>query len=342
MTVFTQQKATVSMQEGIHQQIEQTVGQFLYLTRRYAFFHILFFSFFICEMIGLLLFLQFLPKSFLLATLVAATFLTTFSYFVLKFYFQTKKPEQFLILRDTFVHNCQQLLIMTHDPAESRRGFLQAITHLIHSLERQEYQYYRLPKALETLAPLMQKFSVWCHFGDVHLMKELLHTYSLRTQLEWIKTHPTDLELHRSLASGYIALYKIYQDPAKQGNPAYAFVAKEYASLEMVQKFEKAAQCALEELKIILHYISHDTWALTQMALIYHDLNQKEEERKTYEALLQHAPHEQQARLRLGILYFQLGFMAHGLKVYEELRRMNDPQSHELIRHYDIFHSQEI
>jgi hypothetical protein len=344
MSTYTQvkQKVGATSHEGVSKQIEQTLGHFQYLTRRYAFFHILFFSFFICELIALLLFLPFLAKSFLLATLVAATFLTAFSYFVLKFYFQTKKPEQFLVLRDTFVQNCQQLFIMSTDVVESRRGFLHAIYQLIHCLEGQEYQLYRIPKSFVALAPLAQKFSVWCHFGDVHLMKELLYTYCLRTQLEWVKSHPTDLDLHRSIASGYIALYKIYQDPARQGKATYSFIAKEYASQEMVLKFQKAAQCALEELKIVIHYISHDTWALAQLAAVYHDLDLKEDERKTYEALIQHSPHEREARLRLGILYFQLGFMAHGLKVYEDLRRMNDPQADELVRHYDIFHSQEL
>ena len=341
MSTYTQakQNASSTSQEGVIRQVEQTVGHFRNLTRRHAFFHILFFSFFLLEIIGLLLFLPFLAKSFLLATLVAATFLTAFSYFVLKFYFQTKKPEQFLVLRDNFVQSCQQLYMT--DLVESRRGFLHAIYQLIHCLEGQEYQFYHIPKSLEALAPLAQKFSVWCHFSDVHLMKELLHTYCVRTQLDWVKNHPTDLELHRAIASSYIALYKIYQDPAHQGKPTYSFISKEYASDEMMLKFQKAAQCAVEELKIVIHYIPHDAWALSQLALVYHDLDLKEEQRKTYEALIVHSPHEREARLRLGILYFQLGFMAHGLKVYEDLRKMNDPQAAELIRHYDIFHSQD-
>lgn len=343
MSIYSQAKQkNGASQEGVSRQIEQALVHFQHLTRRYAFFHIVFFSFFICELIALLLFMPFLAKSFLLATLVAATFLTAFSYFVLKFYFQTKKPEQFLILRDTFVQNCQQLFMMTSDLVESRRGFLQAIYQLIHCLEGQEYQFYRIPKSLEAIAPLAQKFSVWCHFDDVHLMKELLHMYCLRTQLDWVKTHPTDLDLHRAIASGYSAFYKIYQNPARQEKPTYSFIAKEYASQEMVMKFQKAAQCALEELKIVIHYIPHDTWALAQLAAVYHDLDQKEDERKTYETLIQHSPHERAARFRLGILYFQLGFMAHGLKVYEDLRKINDPQADELVRHYDLFHSQEL
>jgi hypothetical protein len=231
MSTYTQakQNANACSQEEVVRQIEQTVGHFRKLTRRYAFFHILFFSFFLLEVIGLLLFLPFLAQSFLLASLVAATFLTAFSYFVLKFYFQTKKPEQFLVLLDNFIQNCQQLHMRTADLVESRRWFLQAIYQLIHSLEGQEFQFYRIPKSVDALAPLAQKFSVWCHFGDVHLMKELLHTYCLRTQLDWVKKHPTDLDLHRAIAGGYIALYKIYQDPAYQNKPSYSFIAKEYA-----------------------------------------------------------------------------------------------------------------
>jgi tetratricopeptide (TPR) repeat protein len=210
--------------------------------------------------------------------------------------------------------------------------------HLLQRLDGQEYQYYRIPAHLETLAPLVKKFSVWCHFIDVQLMRELLHTYCIRTQLEWIKTHPTDLELHRALASSYIALYKIFQDPMKQGREVYSFIAREHASPEMVQKFQKAALCAVEELKIVLHYAPHDIGALTELGSVYHDLDEKEEERKTYEALLQLSPNEKEIRFRLGTLYFQLGFMAHGLKIYEDLRKINDPRAAELIQSYDEFH----
>jgi tetratricopeptide (TPR) repeat protein len=338
-TSIDKKKGQVFYHDGAVKHIEETLGYFRYITRKHALFHIVFFLVFIAELLGLLLFLPFLAKSFLLAALVAAAVLTAFSYFVLRFYFQAKQPEQFLRLRDDFIENCQRLFPASADPAESRKGFLQAAYNLIHRLEGQEYQYYQPPFQLDTLQPLIQKFSVWCHWGHVQLMKELLHTHCLRIQLDWVKAHPTNLELHTGLASAYALLYKIYQDPAKQGIEAYGFIAKEYNSPEIVQKFQKAAQCALEELKIILHYKPGDAWALSQLGAVYHDLDLKDEERKTYELLLQHSPHETEIRYRLGILYFELGLMAHGLKMYEELRKMNDPKSDELIGHYDFFHS---
>ncbi|MGH7889883.1 MAG: hypothetical protein ACRENF_04960, partial [Thermodesulfobacteriota bacterium] len=136
----------------------------------------------------------------------------------------------------------------------------------------------------------------------------------------------------------------IYQDPAERGKAAYPFIAREYATSEVVQKFQKSAQCALEELKIVLHYHPHDIWALTQLASVCHDLDQKEDERKAYELLLQLAseenPEKSNVRYRLGILYFQLGFMASGLKIYDDFKKLNDPKAEELILHYDTFHSQ--
>lgn len=329
----------MSAQTGAYEigkESEKVLWHFLRLTRRYAVFHSLFFLLFVSELLTLLLFMPFLAKSFLLAALVAGTVLTAFSYFVLRFYFQTKKPEQFLALRNHFIENC--LHYFRSDSIESRWGFLQAVYQLIEKLDGQEYQYYQIPSHLGALTPLMKKFSVWCHFKDVFLMKELLHLYCIKMQLDWVKTHPTDIDIHAALAGSYIALYKMYQHPAKQGKSVYSFIAKEYESTPISEKFFKAARCAVEELKIVLHYAPHDARALSELGLVYHDLDEKDEERKTYEAILQHAPREREIRLRLGSLYFQLGFMAQGLKIYEELKKAGDPQASELIQSYDEFH----
>ncbi len=318
----------------IGQQSEQVLKQFLRLTRRYAWFHLGFLILFLSELLGLLLFLPFLAKSFLLATLVALTVLTAFAYFVLRFYFETKKPEQFLDLRNRFIENCHPYF--RSDSPESRCGMLLAIYHLIESLEGQEYQYYQIPAHLETIGPLIKKFSVWSHFADVQLMRELLHTYCIRAQLEWIKIFPTDLELHRSLGKSYVALYKIFQ--AQEGKALYSFMASELASPKIQQKFLKAALSAAEEFKIVLHYDPNDRLALANLGAIYHDLEQKEDERKIYETLLQLSPHDSEVRFQLGALYFQLGFMAQGLRIYEELKKGSDPRADKLISSYDEFH----
>lgn len=299
--------------------VDATFARFRMLTRRYALFHTLFFSFFILELLSLLVFLPLLAKSFLLAVLIGVTVLSAFAYYVLRFYFQTKKPEQFLAIRDAFIQQGQPLA---------------AVYQLLARLQDQEYQYYPLPTSLKTLAPLVQKFSVWCHFKDVQEMKELLHLHCIQTLIQQVKLAPIDLELHRSLASAYIALYKIYQNPSNQGVAVFGFIAKAYESEKMVTKFHRYAECAIEELKILIHYLPHDSWSLSQLASIYHDLDQREQQQAIYELLLQLFPQESQVRFRLGILYFQLGLTAQGLKVYDDLHRMSDPKAEELIQHY--------
>ena len=302
---------------------EQTLSQFLQLTRRYAVFHLVFILLFFGELLALLLFMPFLAKSFLLAGLVATTVLTVFTYFVLRFYFQTKKPEQLLILRDQFFQ---------------KHTTIEAVYQFIQKLDGQEYQYYQIPRHLEALAPLVRKLSVWCHFADVQLMRELVHTYGIRVQLDAIKTAPTDLELHRALAHAYMALYKIYQDPSRRGESVYSFIASEYASDEMKQKFLKTARCAVEELKIVLYYNPQDLRALLALGTVYHDLDEKENELKAYETVLQLSPHEKENQFRLGALYFELGFIAQGLRIYEDLQKTGAPQASALIKAYDQFH----
>jgi hypothetical protein len=297
-----------------------TLDRFRTLTRRYALFHTLFFSFFLLELLSLLIFLPFLAKSFLLALLIATTVLSAFAYYVLRFYFQTKKPEQFHVIKEEFTNQAPSL---------------EAIYQLIEHLDGQEHQYYSLPNFLKTLAPLIQKFSVWCHWEDVHRMKELLHTFGIHKVIEQIKRHPIDLELHRSLANSYTALYKIYQAPSQ---PNFPFLAKAYASEEMRAKFHRYAECAIEELKILIHYLPHDQEALSKLGSIYHDLDHKEEEQAIYELLLQLFPQASAIRFRLGVLYFRLGKMAQGLKMYDDLHRLSDPKAEELIQYYDLVH----
>ncbi len=277
----------------------------------------------------LLLGFPFLGRSSFFAVLMAVTFLTIFSYFVLRFYFQTKRSEQFLILKKVFILECSGSIT-------DKEALLPLLYQLIYRLEGEEYRYYRPPPYIRALEPILQKFSAWCHWYDVLLMKELLHSHCIREQLKTVKKNPTSLKVHMALAEGYIALYKLYFNPS--GNPPYSFIEKAYSSSEMIKKFQRAAQCAVEELKIILYYEPTNKWGLMQLASIYHDLGQKEEEQKIYEALLDLAPQEKEIQFRLGSLYFQLGLMASGLKIYENLQKINDPHAEKLIDQYGLFY----
>src|SRR5580704_11266334 len=76
---------------------------FKQVTRQYALFHITFFSLAVFELIAFVLFFSFLTKTAIFAFSLAGLFLTAFSYFVLLFYFQAKKPDQLIQVRKTFL-----------------------------------------------------------------------------------------------------------------------------------------------------------------------------------------------------------------------------------------------
>ncbi len=313
--------------------VDRTLKEFQGLTRRYALFHGIFLAAFVMELLSLLIFMQFMYKSVIFAVVVGLTFLTVFTYFVLRFYFQTKKPEQFVTLRNEFLREA----FANGESQKWSSDKLLPIYELLQRLEGQESQYYSLPSFLQTLSPLVEKFSVWCHWEDVQWMKETLHLNALRKLFDFVKKHPTDLELHRTLAASYILLYQIYQMP-KASSAFDSFIERQYSSPEVLEKFEKAASSALEELKVVMNYSPNDAWALSQMAKVYHDLGLFQEEKKAYETLLALRPQDNEIHFRLGKLYFELGLMAQGLHLYQELQGRKDPKAHELIQHYDAYY----
>ncbi len=313
--------------QSVTRLVSEAVARFSAITRNFAFFHIGFFLLGATELFSLLFFFPFFAKSSLVAYCLAAVFLTAFSYFVLRFYLQVRKPEQFLQLKDAFIQSSKEQF--------SSEAALQAVYRLLEKLEGQEYQYYSLPKGLDAIRPLMEKFSLWCHFDDVFQMKELLHGYCIKRLVEEVKEKPTDPQSHAQLGGALIALYKLYIDPRKIGKTVpYPFILSKYASEEMTGKFKNIARRAIEEFKIIDSYAPSDPWVYAQLAAIYHDLEESEKEIAAYEMLLRISPQERILAYRLGILYFQKGRTADGLKIYDQLSKLKDAKAEELIRFY--------
>jgi tetratricopeptide (TPR) repeat protein len=320
--------------EQVGRYAQEFKREFLLITRYYALFHIGFFLLGMIELFALLLFFPFFAKSTLIAFTLATIFLTAFTYFVLRFYFQAKKPEQFLQVKENFMNACKTSLPLDPNSKDYFLAVGRATLRFVQYLEGQEHQYYPLPPTFATLAPLMEKFSLWCHWNDVHQMKELLFFHCIQEETKLVKAFPTDLEAHAALANAYVALYKLYIDPRKLGKNLYSFISREYAQPLMVQKFQKAATRALEEFKILDHYAPSELWVHAQLATVYHDLKLLDEEIAEYETLLRLAPKDKDLLFRLGILYFKQGKNALALRLYEQLKTAKDPKADELISYY--------
>lgn len=329
---------TATLEDKIPHFCADAIDEFRRITRYYAFFHLLFVAIGLGELFCFLAFFSLLTKSSLLAFSLAAIFLTGFAYFVLRFYFQAKKPEQLWQVRETFIQTCQN----TVDPTAKGMAISQAIYQLVSALQYQEYNYYSLPKQFETIGPILKKLSAWSYWQDVHKMKEILLFALIGEHVQRVKREPTELEAHATLGNAFIALSKIYLDPRKNDpDLQIPWIPSAYSSFEMQEKFKAASERAIEEFKILDTYAPNDPWVHAQLASIYHDLEMIEEEVKEYENMLRISPQDKEVLYRLGVLYFQQGLNAKALRVYEQLKMNRDPKADDLIYFYDAYFKSE-
>lgn len=299
---------------------ESFVARFWRLNQNHVLFHIFFSSALFIQVICFSLFFAKLAQSTMIAFCLAGIFLTIFSYLVLMFYLQSRKPEKLLALRDEF-------LVASRQSPEAIQHFMSQL-----SVKKSENP---LLKQATTVAELVDKFRIWTQWKDLLKMKEMLLMASIREQIEQVKAEPSDLEAHALLANSYLSLSMLYEEPQLQWTPP------EYQSEKMRHKFEAALLRALEEYQIIDAYAPNDPWVHAQRAKIYHALKQPEKEIGEYEKILQLSPDNQDVLLRLGALYFRQGQNARGLKIYDQLKALEAQMAEQLIAHYDAYSIEE-
>lgn len=327
-----------SFEPKVAQLAQALVLKFRSVTKFYTLFHIAFLGAAFVEVVSILLFFSFFSQSTWAAISLATVFLTFFSYFVLLFYFQAKKPQQFMDLRDSFFQGCENLVGIKNKDHEYYLSLSYAMHYCAELLNGLENSYYSISKNFKTLAPLLEKFSIWVHWKDIHTMKELLLLLAVHENISLVKAAPTDLEAHACLANTYLSLAKLYIDPRntnKENTPLW--VSPEYASASMKDKFQSASSRAVEEFKILNDYAPNDPWVHAQLAEVYHLKRMPKEEIQEYETLLKIVPGDKEILFRLGVLYFEEGHTARGLRIYEELKKSKEKKAEELLQYYDSF-----
>ena len=284
--------------------------------------HLLFSFLLVAE---LLLFIPFGAKSTIAALILGGLFITIFSYIILLFYFQAKKPEQFLHLREQFLQSCRQHILAPPGVSQHHLSIAEALVKLVSYLQDFESNFYRLPSGLQIIAPLFNAFSFYCYWEDVFKIKKLLLEAAIEEHLHQVRITPTDLEVHASLANLYVSLSKLYRDViAQRGKKAQG----------LAEQFHFAGSLAIEELKILNYYAPNDPWVHEQLALGYSRLDMPEEELKEVEILSMLRPQDTDILYRLGMLYFQRGMNAKGLKIYQDLLQSNFKKAEILIASY--------
>lgn len=299
------------------------------LVRTYVLLNAALFTAMFVELVLLLLFFTFLAKSALLAFGLALFFLTVFSYFMLRLYYQTAKPQQLQEIVDQFVANYKTLYAYREDQPEHARALANACVHLSDQLIGKETQYYPPPAPLVFATPYLEKLSSWCHWQDVHRMRELLVQASIEQHLHMVRQQPTNLVIHATLANAYLLLAELYLLPASS-----PLDSLDSYKQNLPAKFVSTSEKAIEEFKIMKEYNAKDPGPYLQLASIYHDLKRPLEEIAEYEALLQLDPANQEILYKLGCRYLAEGMNGKGLRIYESLRQSHYKKADLLIQKY--------
>lgn len=306
-------------QHNLPQYYRAILRNFRRVTHSFVTFNVLFLTLFGGELFFFFSFLPFLSKSTVFAFALGGLFLTCFSYFVLLFYFQAKKPEQLNDLRDQFLQSCRQLLPIPPGEAQHHLSLADALSKLAVYLHDFEWNFYKIPKILSPFSRLISRFSAYCYGADVLKMKLLLLQAAVDEHLKQVRATPTDLEVHASLANTYVALSKVYQGALLEEN------------------HRTTARLAMEEFSILSQYAPNDPWVHEQLAVGYRDLGMPKEEMDEVETLLKLRAGDKEILYRLGSLYFKQGMNAKGLQIYEELKRANFKKAEDLISSYGTF-----
>lgn len=324
-------------QEQLNKAFDHIFFEFDGITKRYVAFNLFFLSLCLVETILLIAFFAFLAHSFILALSLAAVFFSFFAYFTLRIYFQTKKPEQLKMVKSKYLNACKGILTYQEGCSEHFIAMANACCKLANRLHGREYTYYNLPAAFSFLSPMLERFSCWWHWQDIHLMKEILLQEAVDEHIKFVKSQPTNLEAHAALANAYVMLSGLYIDPRKmEGYDDERWISPQKFNQNSEKKFRFNAERAIEEFKILEQYAPNDPWVHSQLAYSYHDLQMPLEEIREYETIQKLTPDDKDNLYKLGVLYFQQGLNAKGLRVYEELRKANYTRAESLIKHYGV------
>jgi len=320
-----------------HQQIDNVIKpivlQFDSILKSYFLFNFLFVFIGLGEVLCLILLFHTLIQSSLFAIGVAFPLVTLFTYFILRVYYRTKKPEQYRAVVGKFLESCKETINYQEGVLDHHLMLSDACCLLVESLKGREYSYFKAPRWLSMVQPLMEKASCWWSLADLFVIKEQLLQAAVQEHIRLVKAEPTNLDAHAGLATAYVILSGLYVDPRKGGSED-RWLPKDVYHVEIEKKFRQTAEKAIEEFKILSDYAPNEPWVHEQLALSYHDLKMPDNEIREYEIVLKLNPEKKDILYKLGVLYFEQGRNAAGLEIYEELKRVNYMKAETLIAFY--------
>ncbi len=311
--------------------VQQILIRFDKIIRSYLMFNVSFWIVLMVQVILLAVFLPVLLKSALMALALALFVLTIFAYLVIREFVASQKILKIENLKQMFLEACT-----SSTGAPSSQAV--ACSLLAEELHRREYRYFTAPRLFKGMKPWFEKLSCKMHWEDIFHMQEALLTQGVMEKIQKVKREPSSLEAHAELAKAYILLAGLYIDPKKvRVKEEMRWIPPERTSDKMEKKFKEVSHRAIEEFKIIKEYAPNDPWVHEQLAFSYHDLGMPLDEIAEYENILVLKPQHVETLRKLGELYFQQGQNGKGLKIYEQLRRLNPAAAEEALANYGTY-----
>lgn len=315
-------------QEAFRKKVEthcaQGLKQLKKMIHSYIFFHLFFLGLLTAEVVSFFVFLTFLFQTSFIAFFLASILLTGFAYLILLFYFQTKKPGQFIELRNWFMALCKKGLPTHLTQSDYHLSLANAAYSFSTLLNDQDSNNNNPVNSSLSVNKLIRKMTKVYYQKDLQKMQEVLAFVSINEHIQLIKETPTNLEAHASLANAYVALSHLYRSHSPESRLKH-----------ISEKFKAATQKAIQEFKIIDYFSPNDPWVFAQLASCYHDLQMYDDEARAYAQILKLCPDDRQIMFRLGILCFQQGNNGQGLEIYEKLKALKFSRADELIDFYD-------
>lgn len=330
-----QEKHAISFQKIIELHAQSGLKHFKKILHSHVVFYALFFGLFLLEAIGLVTLYLTENRTVLFAIAIFAFVLTLFTYFVLLFYFQAKKPEQLRHLKDWYVSVCKKSAPEGSFSETELHLFLAQSLHAFASLfSPQELPVYFSSIPIVSLKRLVKKCSHLWAWKDFQKMKELLIQDCIFQHLCLLKYEPTNLEVHASLGNSYLTLASIYKLMNKDIFLKDMLIVLEDFEDLLLKKFKTCIYKAIEEFKIIKASTQQDPWVLAQLATCYHELEQYDEEIEYFEKILEISESQQEVMARLSYLYFQEGKNAQGFKLYQMIKESHPDKAEEIFNFY--------
>jgi len=310
--------------------LSEAIGLFKKITEEHARFHAISFTLFGLEVFLFILLYGYLQKTLWITFLFGAILFTAISYFVIKFYLDSKKPDSLLSLKDHYLDLCKKDLIFSENSKEFHLRLASDLFAFSATLSGYEYQLYKSPS--KSLIPFFRHFSCFFHWKEVFFIREQVMQLAIDEHIQIVQLFPNDLETHASLAESFIAISKLYAELLKAHEP---WIKKSITDLDIEKKFLISSDLAIEELNIVENLSDKTPWTLSQKASIYHELKKPADEILCYEMILDINPQDEAVIYRLGVLYFAQGMVTKGLQCYHKLKESGDDRASTLIKLYD-------